>query len=339
MQYDIEVKLAPRKAYFDSAQSNSYYATKYARNGITWHWWGGGEQEDKHDSIVNYFLAQGEAQIKSVNYVVSDAKITMMVDPDYVAWCSGPGNPTTISVECEPGLSDEGYKRAAWLAKTLENRYGKTLKFYRHKDWMVTACPGTIDVERIRREADGAIPGEIKPVPTPAPVVPSVPNQGAQTVYLPSYVETWAAYRPYSGYRKGTSDQVGTLLPSKFGGLTYNIVALDGAAAIIDTQAYGRVGIWVKDTEAIIRGTQTYTAPVATQGTVYLPATVETWAVYKVGSQLRKGTSDQVGTILPSKFGGLTYAIIERKANSVVINTQSYGVVEIWVKDTEAVIR
>lgn len=337
--YDIEVVAAPRQAYFSAEQSNGYYATKYARNGITWHWWGGGEQEDKHDSIVQYLIKQGEAQIKSVNYVVSDAKITMMVDPDYVAWCSGPGNPTTISVECEPGLSDEGYKRAAWLAKTLEKRYNKKLQFYKHKDWMATACPGTIDVDRIRREADAISGGELKPVPTPAPVVNNIPNTAAQTVYLPSYVDTWAAYRPYSSYIKGSKDQLGTLLPSKFGGLTYDVVAADGNAVIIDTQAYGRVAIWVKDTPAVIRGTAQYSSPVATYGTVYLPAHVQTWAAYRVGSGLRKGTSDQVGTLLPSKFGGLTYAILEKKDNSVVINTEAFGKVEIWTKDTDAVFR
>lgn len=342
MEYQIETKLAPRKAYFDAAQSNAYYRDRYARKGYTIHWWGGNEQENKHDSIVSYFLAQGEAQVKSVNYVVSDAKITMMVPPEMVAWCSGPGNATTVSIECEPGLSDEGYKKLAWLIKSLQAKFPGSDAIYRHKDWMATACPGTIDIERIKRDVSGATAGVIPTPPAPAPVAPNVPNTSAETVYLPSFVETWAAYKPYSSYVKGSKDQVGTLLPSKFGGLTYKIIARDNNVAIIDTQAFGRVGIWVQGTEAVIRGTSSYTAPAPVAQvaqTVTFPASVATWAVYKVGSGYRKGTSDQVGTLLPSKFGGLTYPVVENRGNVVVIDTQNFGRVAAWVQDTEAIIK
>lgn len=76
------------------------------------------------------------------------------------------------------------------------------------------------------------------------------------TVYLPATTKTWAAYKLGSACRKGTADQVGTLLPSKFGGLTYKILGYEnnGAAAVIQTEAFGRVKIWVRNTEAVIRG-------------------------------------------------------------------------------------
>jgi hypothetical protein len=345
MNYPIEVVPASKNAWFTPAESNNYYRARYAREGVTIHWWGGGEQEDKHDSIVKYIQGQAAAGVKSVNYVVSDAKITQMVDPDNVAWCSNGGNPTTISIECEPGLSDEGYKRLAWLISTLQVKYGHQMNIYRHSDWFPTACPGTIDIERIKREKDGAPAGSLPSTPTPSTNVPQSPvvSSTAQTVYLPSYVDTWAAYKVGSAYRKGTSDQVGTLLPSKFGGLTYPIVERRDNVVVIDTQDFGRVAIWVQGTEAVIRGTGNYVAPTPPQTrvtqTVTFPASVDSWAVYKVDSGYRKNTSDQVGSLLPKTFGGLTYPIVENKGNVVVIDTQNFGRVAAWVQNTDAIIK
>lgn len=70
---------------------------------------------------------------------------------------------------------------------------------------------------------------------------------------------------------------------------------------------------------------------------VFLPPSVSAWTAYRVGSGLRKGTSDVVGTLAPAEFGGLRYEIqgwISDKA--VIITTETYGQVAIWVKDTDA---
>jgi hypothetical protein len=89
-----------------------------------------------------------------VNYVLSDNKITKMVEPDNVAWTSQNGNATTISIEHQPTLGDEGYRKSGWLVCELEKKYGRRLTLYPHKHWFNTACPGTIDLNRIRAEAD-----------------------------------------------------------------------------------------------------------------------------------------------------------------------------------------
>jgi hypothetical protein len=151
MSYDIEVKLASQyingvRRWLFPAETSQVYKAPYARDGVTIHWWGDGSGADNHDNIVNFFLGREDG---SVNYVVSDRKITLMVDPDNVAYTSQGGNPTTISIECQPTLSDEGYKRVAWLIQELEGRYNKKLRLYRHSDWYATQCPGSIDVERI----------------------------------------------------------------------------------------------------------------------------------------------------------------------------------------------
>lgn len=152
--YAIEIKPASSNGWFTPAQSNAYYKTPYARTGVTVHWWGDGTGANNHDNIVNYMNAQSAAGVKSVNYVLSDNKITMCVNPDNVAWCSNAGNPTTISVETQPTLGAEGYKKWGWLLNQLEQRYNRPLDLYRHSDWFNTDCPGTIDLSRIRAEAN-----------------------------------------------------------------------------------------------------------------------------------------------------------------------------------------
>lgn len=150
--YDIEIKPAPKQSWFTPAEARNYYG-RYDRSGITIHWWGGGETADKHDSIVNYFLAQGAAGVKSVNYVLSDNKITLMVNPDDVAWASQSGNPTTVSVEIQPTLGTEGYKKAGWLIWQIRQRYGRSMPLYPHKYWFQTECPGTLSLDRMEQEA------------------------------------------------------------------------------------------------------------------------------------------------------------------------------------------
>ena len=73
---------------------------------------------------------------------------------------------------------------------------------------------------------------------------------------------------------------------------------------------------------------------------VHLPGTVQSWRLYRVGSYLRPNTSDQIGTLAPAAFGGLTYKIESWVGDyAVVIQTQMFGRGVIWVKGTEAVIK
>jgi hypothetical protein len=176
--YNLEIKVAPKAVWFTPTEAKAYYG-RYSREGITIHWWGDGSGASNHDNIVNYFLRRTDG---SVNYVLSDNKITMMVSPDNVAWTSQSGNATTVSIEHQPTLGAEGYKKSGWLVNQLEQRYGRRLTLYPHKHWYATACPGSIDINRIRAEADKwaagvynpkppvVVPPAPKPTPAPTPV-------------------------------------------------------------------------------------------------------------------------------------------------------------------------
>lgn len=191
--YNIEVKPASKNGYFTPQEARNYYG-RYSRDGLCVHWWGDGTGASNHDNIVNYMNGQSAQGNKSVNYVLSDNKITLCVSPDNVAWASQGGNPTTISVETQPTLGAEGYKKWGWLVDQLEQRYGRTLALYKHSQWFSTACPGTIDLNRIRAEANkwksGAYnpkpPVVAPPPPKPVPAPPTPPKVVIQTTDIPN---------------------------------------------------------------------------------------------------------------------------------------------------------
>lgn len=175
--YQIEIKICSKNGWSTPQEVPGIWGSgnPYKRTGVTVHWWGDGTGADNHDNIVNYFLGQAAAGVKSVNYVVSDNKITLMVSPDNVAWCSNGGNPSTISIEHQPTLGAEGYKKSGWLVWQLEQRYNRHLDLFPHNHWTTTACPGTIDLNRIRAEADKWASGGYNPVvEVPTPPAPTV---------------------------------------------------------------------------------------------------------------------------------------------------------------------
>lgn len=108
-----------------------------------------------------------------------------MVSPDNVAFTSQSGNPTTIAIEHQPTLGAEGYKKSGWLVDQLEQRYGRVLTLYPHNKWYPTACPGSLDIGRIRQEADRWKNGfyDTPKPPTPAPAPAPAPKP-APTIKL-----------------------------------------------------------------------------------------------------------------------------------------------------------
>lgn len=338
--YTIEQKPASKNAWFTPTESNNYYKERYSRKYGVPHWWGGGEKADKHDAIVAYFLRQSQAGVKSVNFVVSDIKITEMVHPDNVAWCQQNGNPVGISFEFQPTLSDPGYKRGGWLIATLEKKYGHILDLKGHNYWFATQCPGTIDIARLRREADAAKAGTL-PAPAPVPAAPPAPAR-ADFVTLPASAGPWRVYplnkTPVVG------NEVAKLRPDIFGGLTYQILGRPYPNTVtIRTQDYGTVNIWVGPETPAQFSYQTQTTPGAAAKaplgthTISLSASVERWRVYPLDKVARVG--NEVGFLLPKKYGGLTYNILGNPAPNVyTIQTRDLGKVNIFA-DGDATIR
>lgn len=91
----------------------------------------------------------------------------------------------------------------------------------------------------------------VKTKPTTAKPKPEAPKK--QTVTLPATAHTWRVYR--TNMAPVVGNECGKLKPSKFGGLTYEILGKPQKDVVtIQTQDYGKVNIYVgKGTGAIIR--------------------------------------------------------------------------------------
>jgi hypothetical protein len=238
--YPIEIKLASSAGYFAPAQARSYYG-KYSRDGVTYHWWNSpnaiGGDAAAHDSIVNYLNGRAAAgQAPTVNYVLSEPKLTLCISPDNVAWTSSNGNPTTIGVECTPHFTDSFYKKAGWLHDQLEQRYNKTLAIYVHFEWQAGTQCSPIVKSRIRAEADSWKRERTAPVPPPVVVVPpanttvtlqisDITNKKVKLIRDSSLWDlsftTWAGAKSLKTLSAGTIIEVSALAKHPLGGSYY----------------------------------------------------------------------------------------------------------------------
>lgn len=108
--------------------------------GITIHHWGADGQT--HAGVVNWLAGVGN-KATSAHYVVSSGLVTQL-ETDYRAtWHAGngKGNGTTIGIEMRPEMSDSDWATLVDLCVTIEKEHG-SMKYYRHRDWKATACPG-----------------------------------------------------------------------------------------------------------------------------------------------------------------------------------------------------
>lgn len=166
-----------------NSSTRSHYGYSSTPTGITLHHWGSTGQE--HENVVAWLrgAAGGTSNTgTSAHYVMSDGLVTQLVDDDRAAWHAGstPGNGSTIGIECRPEMTDGDWDTLVQLCTDLEEAHG-SLKYYGHKDWKNTACPGKY-YDRIGELVD-AINAEHKrrkngtaPKPKPKPSKPSEPS-------------------------------------------------------------------------------------------------------------------------------------------------------------------
>lgn len=166
-----------------NSSTRGHYGHSTKPSGITIHHWGSTGQT--HDGVVSWLrgAAGGTSNTQtSAHYVCSDGRVTQLVDDSRAAWHAGSttGNGATIGIECRPEMTDGDWATLVQLCTDLEEKHG-SLKYYGHKDWKNTACPGdyyprigelvdAINAEHKRRKNGGGTP---KPKPKPKPSEPS----------------------------------------------------------------------------------------------------------------------------------------------------------------------
>lgn len=78
--------------------------------------------------------------------------------------------------------------------------------------------------------------------------------------------------------------------------------------------------------------------PAPSGKTITLPATTGPWHAYPVGGPYNPNTPG-LPLLWPSKFGGLTYAIVNNRGNGIyTINTQDFGQRDLWTNGSTVVI-
>ena len=167
-----------------STRSHYGYGTK--PTGITIHHWGSTGQ--KFENVVAWLRgAKGGTSNtgSSAHYVTEAGKVSQLVGDSRAAWHAGstPGNGQTIGIECRPEMSDGDWATLVQLCADIEEEHG-SMKYYRHKDWKNTACPGKyssmmgklvkdVNAEHAARKRGGTT----APKPSkPAPSKPSKPK-------------------------------------------------------------------------------------------------------------------------------------------------------------------
>lgn len=120
---------------------------------------------------------QNRARNTSAHYGIEDDKVHQYVSLDNTAYHAGNWNvnQTSIGIEhsAQPGrdASDATYESSAQLIASIikAGRVGKSYR--RHSAVVATACPGTVDVDRIANRVNQILGGS-SPIITPAPQPP-----------------------------------------------------------------------------------------------------------------------------------------------------------------------
>ena len=132
------------------------------------------------DIAMNTWLAGGPAN-SSAHYEITDNEIIGCVGENFVAWHSGEWTSNNRSIGLEHlnstgapewGVSEATLRQSAKLIADICKRYGLPINsntIQPHRNFVPTACPGGIDVDKLIRYAQEAAGGTPKPAPKPAP--------------------------------------------------------------------------------------------------------------------------------------------------------------------------
>ena len=146
-----------------------YYGVPYNPVEAHLHWWGLPGQAGTHDGNVSYIKNTKDL---SVNFVLSENRITLMVPINKIALTTGRRNPYAWKVENDPTLSEQQYKTMGYLVYIVEKLnpvlVNEPLRL--HKEFYSTSC-SEIRKDKVRDYAEKFRTGALDPATGLAPVV------------------------------------------------------------------------------------------------------------------------------------------------------------------------
>ncbi|MEH7355684.1 N-acetylmuramoyl-L-alanine amidase [Neobacillus drentensis] len=192
----------------------------------------------------------------SFHYAIDDKEVVQGLPLDRNAWAAGdgngPGNRKSLHVEiCYSKSGGTRYYQAEGLAiqfvaQLLKERGWGIDRVKKHEDWSRKHCPHRILDEGRWGNVLAAIQAELNPKPAPQPTPAPISKPTKRYIKLPVSAATWTVYklnRP--PVKANPANHAGTLKPSKFGGLEYEILHDRGNWVFeIQTANFGRVQIY-----------------------------------------------------------------------------------------------
>lgn len=150
-----------------------YYGVPYDPIESHWHWWGTPGKAGTHDSNVSYIKRTDKL---SVNFVLSENRITLMVPINKIALTTGRRNPYAWKVENDPALTEAQYKTMGYLLYIVEKLNPSLANdpVRLHKEFSATSC-SEIDPNKVRKYAEDFRTGRLDPA-TGNPPVPTNPT-------------------------------------------------------------------------------------------------------------------------------------------------------------------
>ena len=137
-------------------QVRKLYALEGAKIAI--HWWGDPATNPSFEGVVSTLMNPNRGA--SAHFVATGTgrRVACLVNMPDASWATGPANPFTFSIECDPRGRDEDYDVVAEVIAELRKEFGD-LPLVPHRQYMQTACPGTYDLGRLDAMARKKIPG------------------------------------------------------------------------------------------------------------------------------------------------------------------------------------
>lgn len=186
MSYRLEKKQT------SNTSRRSFFGWKKKPTAITIHHWG--DDGQRHDNVVAWLRgkAGGTANTNtSAHAVISAGLVTELADGDVATWHSGnrKGNAISIGLECRPEMSGADFNTLVKYCADLERRYG-SMKYYRHKDWKATACPGRYSdqIGKLVNAVNAELASGTTPAPKPTKPKPAKKQKGKSVVRMASEV-------------------------------------------------------------------------------------------------------------------------------------------------------
>lgn len=296
----------------------------------------------------------------SSNYGIgTDGRVGLYVDESNRAWTSSNYENDNQAVTIEVAndeiggcwhVSDTALNKLIKLCADICKRNGisklnftgdKNGNLTMHRYFANTNCPGQYLESKypyIANEVNKILNGGTTSTPIISETVTSKPPTSTgskQYLFLKGHMTKWNIYP--TNVAPVTGNQCGTLNPSLFGGIEYEILGNPQKDVYtISTRDYGKVNIYVpkdNDSEFYSKGgssnVTTPTPSVSNKEYLNLHSNVLSWRVYPTSKSPTIG--NECGSLAPKNYGGLSYEILDKpQANVYTIQTSSFGKVNIF---------